>query len=167
MKKLITITLILAMLLPAAVICEDISAMSDQELKDAITMYSRELASRQTNPDGWILIFEYESVQVYQVGEAKIGSAGIITIPVAVINNFDRRVKLHPQKIQCNGWEIDSWGCDASANSKKKGEINFFAGDAFVSSLDDVSSLTFIWELEDGDYNTIYKQETPEEHRFW
>ena len=85
MKKLIVVILIFAMILPAAVIAEGMASMSDQELKDAIAMYSRELASRHTNQDGWVLIFEYESVQVYQVGEARIGSSGIITVPVAVI----------------------------------------------------------------------------------
>ena len=168
MKKLLTLILALALILPAAALADpDVKSMTDQQLRDLISACSAELQARATTPEGWILLLEYESVQLYQIGEAKLGSSKIITVPVAIINNSDKDVSIDAADVLCNGWEIDCWGPKASANTKKKGELQFFADDSDVESLEDVSSILFVWKIWDSDYNVIYKDEEPAEHRFW
>ena len=168
MKKLLTMILALALILPAAAMADpDVKSMTDQQLRDLISACSAELQARATTPEGWVLLVESESVQLYQIGEAMISDNQIITIPVAVVNNSDIDVRVEPEDILLNGWEIDCWGAKASANSKKKGELEFFAYDSDVKSLEDVSSFVFRFEIRDNDYNVLYKDEAPAEHRFW
>ena len=168
MKKLITMLLILTLSVPALALAEyNVESMTDAELKDTIKKCSDELASRYTTPDGWILLFEYESVQIYQIGEARLGSTLIIKVPIAIINNYDFDIHVNLYKASCNGWEISTWPIEAPANLKKKSELYFFADDSDITTLDDVTSLRFVWDIHDDDYKKIYKQDVPEEHRFW
>ena len=59
MKRLITIILILALAVPAAALADqDISLMTDQELKDMIAACSAEIRSRNTSEPEGILLFD-------------------------------------------------------------------------------------------------------------
>ena len=118
--------------------------------------------------DDWDLIFDCDYVQIYQIGDVKIGSEKIIHIPVAIINKTDHYISIYISNVLCNGWEIDAYSPNVSPGAKKKGEILFWADKAFVEELDDVLSLQFCWRIEDGTENkTLFKQGEREEHRFW
>ena len=169
MRKLFTFILIFTLLLPVISRSEtDVTSMSDQELKDMITSCSDELRNRAKIPEQWILIFEYESIKIYQIDDATISSNKIISVPVAIINDMDFDIYVTTVDEQINGWEVSGWGYSVSHNAKKKTELRFFADDAFVNSLDDVVSLKFSWWVQnDTESKYIYKQEEAEEHRFW
>ena len=167
MKRLITIIMILAMIMPTISLADfDAKCMTDQQLKEIISICSNELQSRVTTADGWVLLFEYEGASIYQIGKAELSSNKSLSFPVAVINNRDEKVNFEPRTVTCNGWEIDAHGCGASANTKKKGEIYFFAEDADIESLDDITSLKFSWTVCDWNYNVVFKTDV-EEYRFW
>lgn len=169
MKKLFTLILALALILPAATLADpDVKSMTDQQLRDLISACSAELQARATTPEGWILLFEYEGSAVYQIGEAKVSSSKkYLNVPVAVVNNTDQSITFSPSYTTCNGWEINTFGCDASGNAKKKTELIFSLEDAEVQSLDEITSLKFLWIVYDGNFHTLFKEETPTEHRFW
>lgn len=170
MKKLITIVLALAMILPAVAMADlpDVSGLSDQELKDLIAACSTELRERNTTEPEGILLFEYEGARIYQTGKAEINILGYLQIPVAIYNDSDTNLSIGVDNVVCNGWDIMGIGEGASAHAKKKGDLNFTVDDADVTSVDQIESLRFIWTVTNTDnYRFIYKQQEPEEHRFW
>jgi len=169
MRKLITLLLILALAVPMAATADvDFASMTDQQLKDMIQSCSEELQQRQTTPEGWVLIFEYDGIKIYQTGEAKI-FLGFLDIPVAVFNDTDRDILITADDALCNGWDVYSSGCSAKKHTKNRGEISFHTTDAFVKSIDQITSLQFRWDVIDTTEKavSIYEQEEPEEHRFW
>lgn len=171
MKKLLTIILTLALILPAAAFADgqDVASMSDQELKDMIALCSSELQKRSATPDGWILLFEYEGAAIYQIGEAEISSTKyFLNIPVAVVNDSDQTIKFSPSRITCNGWEIDGNTCGANAHSKKMDTLSFYIEYAYqIEALEDITSLQFAWTAYDWDFKALFREEEVSEHRFW
>lgn len=170
MKKLITIILAVAMLLPAIALADlpDVTAFTDQELKDLISACSAELMARNTSEPEGTLLFEYEGARIYQTGDAEIGFVGYLQIPIAIYNDMDIGVSISVDKAVCNGWDIYGLGEGASPHAKKKGTLTFAVNDADVTSLDQIESLRFIWTVTNTEnYMYIYKQPEPEEHRFW
>ncbi len=170
MKKLITIILILALILPAAALSDipDVSGKTDQELKDLISACSIELRERASTPDGWVLLFEYDGIQLYQIDEAEI-FLGSLRVPVALCNNTDRDTLLCVKDCLCNGWDITGGSCSAKHNSKKKDSLYFHTENSDVKSIDEITSLQFRWDLIDTTEKavSVYEQTEPEEHRFW
>ena len=168
MKKLITVILILSLLLPAAALATDVTSMTDQELKEMIAICSAELISRNTTDISGTLLFEHEGVQLFQNGDAVIGSGGFLRIPVIIVNNTNHEMCISIEDAICNGWSIYSSGASTVANSKKKDDLSFNVGDADVTSLDQIISLSFKWSVLNFDtFDTVYKQGEQEEHRFW
>lgn len=168
MKKLFIFILIMSLICPVFALSEiDVASMSDNELKEMISLCSDELRNRAKTPDEWILIFEYESIKIYQIGEATIGSKKIISIPVAIINDMDFDVYISTNYELCNGWEISGWGYGVMANAKKKTELHFFADDAFIEELEDVKSLRFAWCVKNDSTNEyILRQKEAEEYSY-
>lgn len=169
MKKLITVILILSLILPAAALSDlpDVTAFSDQELKDLISACSQELMARNTSEPEGVLLYEYEGVRVYQTGDAYISSR-YLYVPVAVYNDMDHEMVISVENCQINGWDVFGSNCRASGKAKKKDDIAFNIEDADVTSIDQISSLRFVWQVYDyEDRKTVYTQEEPEEHRFW
>lgn len=170
MKKLLTIILMLTLLLPAATLADlpDVNSFSDQELTDLITACSAELMARHTSEPEGTLLYEYEGARIYQTGPAKINFIGYLEIPVAVYNDMDIGISFGVDGVTCNGWDIFGSGAGASANAKKKDTLIFMVPDAEVTSIDQIESLRFKWTVTNSEtYMYIYKQEKPEEHRFW
>lgn len=168
MKKLITIILAMAMLLPAVALADlpDVAAFTDQELRDLITAASAELLARNTaEPDG-ILIFEKDGIKLYQTGEPTLSSE-YMHIPVAVYNDTDFEMNVSPENAKINGWEVYSGGIVVGAKARKKGDIAFNIANADVTELGQIDSLRFSW--------LVFNQETwerpyegeEEEYRFW
>ena len=167
MKKQIAVLLILTMLIPAASLADmDFNSMTDQELKEIMTSCSDILRNRQTIPDDWVLLFDEENIQIYQIGEARLGSSKILTVPAAVINKNDFYIHIYIMNSSCNGWVIDSSSRIIPNDSKEKWEINFFLDDAFIENIDDIVSLKFKWLIESDD-KKVFTQDTAEEYRFW
>ena len=170
MKKLIILILALSLLLPVVALADlpDVTAMSDQELKDMITACSAELRNRATeDPDG-ILIFECDGLKIYQIEDASITSSGSLYVKIAIYNELDHDLHIRPDKVMCNDWEIYSGLCTVSANAKTKSIMSFSLDDANVSSLDQIESFRFIWDIKTKDtYETVFKDDDRIEHRFW
>lgn len=170
MKKLFAIVLVLAMFLPAAVLADlpDVTALSDQELKDLVSAASAELMSRNASDPEGTLLYEYEGARIYQTGPAEINFLGYLEIPVVVYNDMDIGISFGMDNVICNGWEIDGSGASASAKAKKKDAMSFSVSDADITSIDQIESLRFKWTVANTEtYMFIYKQEAQEEHRFW
>lgn len=168
MKKLITIILALAMLLPAVALADlpDVTGMTDQELHDMISACSAELMARNTSePDG-TLLFEFDGVKLYQKGEP-YKSSSYLYIPVAIYSSKDFQLTLSLRNAKINGWEVYSSGITVDANAKKKGELCFDLSDADISGVEQIESLVFSWVVFNQDtWDTPYEGEE-EEHRFW
>jgi hypothetical protein len=170
MKKLITVTLILALLLPAVALADlpDITGMTDQELKDLISACSQELRARNTSEPEGILIFEYEGVRVYQTGDVYFDNRGYLNFPVAVYNDTEHEMVISIEDATCNGWDVSALNCRATGKAKHKDDLSIKVIDADVTSIDQIESLAFRWKVLDfTDLKEIYLQEEKEEHRFW
>ena len=168
MKKLFALFLAL-ILLPMAALADlpDVASMTDQELKDLISACSQELRTRATSDPEGILVFEYEGVRVYQSGEAYT-KGGSLRVPVVVCNDTDHEIVVFAESVICNGWDILAGNCRASGHAKKKNEITFKIEDADITSIGQIVSLTFRWEVYDFDaQKMVFEQEEAEEHRFW
>lgn len=168
MKKLLSLLLALALLLPAAALADpDLTAMTDQELKDLIAACSAELRARSTTDPEGTLLFQYEQVRVYQTGDAYI-SGDYLYVPVAVYNDMEHEMVMSAESAICNGWDIYAGNCRASGHAKKKNEIYFKVGDADITTIDQIVSLAFRWEVYDYDATEkVFKQEESAEYRFW
>ena len=166
MKKLFAVILIIVILPVIALANPDVSSMTDQELRDMIAACSAELRARATSePDG-ILIFEWEGVKVYQIGDPYI-SFSFLYVPVAVYNDTDSEMVISPENVLCNGWSIYGGSCRAPGKAKKKDTISFNVEDANVSELNTIDSLSFHFEVYDyTNRKTVYEGETSE-YRFW
>lgn len=170
MKKLITIILALVMFIPVVSLADlpDVTAMSDQELKDLISAASAELMARNASDPEGTLLFEYEGARIYQTGNAEINFMGYLQIPVAVYNDMDIGISFGTDAVTCNGWDIYGSSAGATAKAKKKDTLTFKVDDAEITSLDQIDSLRFKWTVTNTEtYMYIYKQEESEEHRFW
>ena len=169
MKKILSLILTLFLLMPVFANADlDVSAMSDQELKDTIAACSAELRARATVSPDWVLLFEYRSVKVYQTGDAEIDRFGRLIIPVAIINDMDYPVLISIQDAKCNGWEIFSDGCSTkTGNSKVKDILTFDIRDANIESIDQIDSLTFSWWFINRDNTKDSFTDEYTEHRFW
>ena len=168
MKKLITIILALALLLPAIALADlpDVTALSDQELKDLISDASAELMARNTTEPEGILIFEMEGLKVFQTADAYT-SDDFLYVPIALYNENNYGVTLTPSDGNCNGWDVWCTGGNVSANAKSKEFLVFSISDADVESIDEIDSLKFRWVVYNSDFDTIHNQKEAEEHRFW
>jgi hypothetical protein len=169
MRKLLSIILAMV-LLPIVALADlpDVTGMSDQELKDMIAACSHELMSRNTSEPEGTLIFEYEGVKVYQIGDPYFDFSGFLRLPVAVYNDTDCEMVISPQETHCNGWDISAGNCRATGKAKNKDDIYFEVSDADVTSIDQILNFDFKWQLYDfTNYKVVYLQETKEEHRFW
>jgi len=174
MKKLLSLLLVMIML-PIAALANsidlttmfDFSTMTDDALKNIISLCSAELRSRASSDPEGVLLFEYDKIRLYQTGDPYI-NYGILYIPVVICNDGDYEAFVSPDNTICNGWSIYSSGCSTLANSKKKDAISFKIEDAEVTSVDQITSLLFVWNIFDmGTFNTTYQDEQPTEHRFW
>ena len=167
MKKLLTIILALAMLIPAAALADlpDVTGYSDQELKDLITAASAELMARNTvEPEG-TLLFDYDGFCVYQTGDASL-SNGYIVVPIILSNNRNVTTSIGIRETVCNGWVSGTYSSsDVPEKAKKRDEIRLNVKDAEVSSLEDISSLVFQWTATEG-IMYVFKEDRTE-HRFW
>ena len=170
MRKLLAIIMFFAIILPSAALSDiDVASMTDKELKDIISICSDELRARATIPQEWVLLFDCDTVQVYQTDEAYIGKTfKNLYVPIAVINDMDYDVIVSLKNIKCNGWEILDELCGASAKSKKKEDLSFNIDDAFVDSIDQITSFSFQWcvIVSKEKAESYYKGEI-EEQRFW
>ena len=85
MKKLLTIILAVSLLLPAIALADlpDVTAYTDQELKDLISACSAELRARNTEEPAGTLVFEHEGVKLYQTGNPRF-SSDYMYIPVSI-----------------------------------------------------------------------------------
>ena len=167
MKKLVIVTLILALILPAIALADlpDVSGMTDQELKDMINAASTELMARNTTEPEGTLLYEYDGISLYQTGDAYI-KRGYIHVPAVMINNRSQSSHIDMENVVCNGWECSgSIGTYVSENAKKRVEIEINVNDANITSLDEIESLKFKWTVGEN-YMFINKEES-EEHRFW
>lgn len=167
MKRIIVLILSLVLICSTSYADIDVKSMTDQELKSIISSCSSELRSRQTVPPDWVLLFEYKSVQIYQIDEAEIDRFGYLDVPVAICNDMDFPVLVSLHDAKCNGWEIYSDGCSASAKSKKKDKLTFKVSDAFVESIDTINSLSFSWWFINRDNTKDSYKEFVDEIRFW
>lgn len=170
MKKLITVVLIIAMLLPVAAMADlpDVTALSDQELKDLVSAASAELMARNASDPEGTLRYEYEGARIYQTGPAEINFLGYLEIPVAVYNDMDFSISFGMDTVTCNGWDIYGDSAGASAKAKKKESLMISLADADVTAIDQIDSFRFKWTVTNTEtYMYIYKQEESEEHRFW
>lgn len=168
MKKLITIILAMAMLLPVVALADlpDITSLSDQELKDLIEVCSAELASRDTAKAEETLLFDQDGVKLFQTGEAYVYDE-YMYIPVAIHSEKDFELSLGMENVKLNGWDVYSSGVFVSANAKKKGELSFKIADADVSEISQIESLEFSWVIFNNEtWEFPYRGEV-EEHRFW
>lgn len=170
MKKLLTIILILALLLPAAALSDlpDVTSFSDQELKDLISACSHELIARNTvDPEG-ILLFDDAGIRLYQIGEAYI-ERGRIEVPCMMYNDLDIGASVSPISVVCNGYAIHGYtGGELPPQSKMECELDFATASLVLESLDDVYSLIFSWQIYSLEKpGVVYTQEEREEHRFW
>ena len=170
MKRLITIFLILALVVPAATLADiDVSSMSDQELKDMIAACSSELTARASlEPDG-ILLFNAGGMRMYQTGDAYINKTGLLCIPVVVCNDLNERAAINLKDETCNGWDIMSQGgAETKAKSKKKAEMFFWVNKADVTDISQITSLRFRWTVFSMETaKTLYEEDKIGEHRFW
>lgn len=169
MRKLIIAILILSMLPIVAFADVDVTAMTDQELKDLISACSAELLTRiETEPEG-TLLFNEGGMRAYQTGEAYIDNQGLLRVPVTICNDLDERAAIMPKDETCNGWDIMSnGGAETKAKSKKKGEFTFWVNKADVTDISQIVSLSYRWTVFSMEsVKTVYEQEEPEEHRFW
>lgn len=169
MKKILSIILLFVLLIPSVSSTESVvSSRTDQELKDMIALCSSELRSRHKNPDGWILIFEYSDIKVYQIDDAEI-FLGSLLVPVAIVNDSNRDILLCTEDCLCNGWEIYSGSISAKMNTKKKETLSFELSESDAKSIDQIISLQFRWNLIDTTEKavSIFEQDEREEHHFW
>lgn len=171
MKKLITVVLILALLLPSVSLAADfdISSMTDQEIRDLISKCSAVLRLRhQSDPDG-IPLFEAEGVRVCQTGDAQFQQfTGFLIIPVVIYNSTPNNVYVGIEQAHCNGWDILGGCGNVSAGSKAKADLYLTVNDADVKKLNQIESLSFAWVILNSDsYEFIYRQEFADEQRFW
>lgn len=169
MKKLVTFILSLLLLLPVVVFADqpDVTVMTDQELKDLITACSAELRSRATTEPEGTLIFEMEGFKVYQKDEAYV-SSDFLFVPVSLYNENEFGISFSPENTICNGWDIYSAGGTVSAKAKSKEILTFNIGAADVTDTEQIDSFKFVWSVYNSEnYNSIYEQKEPEEHRFW
>ena len=172
MKKLLTIILALSLLLPTIAMADlpDVTAFTDQELRELIDACSAELTKRSTKEDGKVLLLDQAGVTVYQNGEAEISSfTGAIVVPVIIENTLEKRVMVNIEDVMCNGWNCSGiCGGALQPKSKMKDNLYLSVADAEIKKLDDVTSLSFRWVLfSPDDISYPYKQPEPEEHRFW
>lgn len=169
MKKIIAFFLLITFLFPVIALSEfDYSSMTNEELKEIISLCSAELRARETIDPDWVLLFDCDTVKIYQYDNAEISIFGSLRVPVVVINEMDYDIIVSIKKAKCNGWEIYSDGPSASAQSKKKDTLSFSVDEAFVESIDQINSLEFIWNviIRKEKAETYYTSE-PEEHCFW
>lgn len=170
MKKLIAIILILCTVIVTNAMAElDVSSMTDQELKDMITVCSAELRARALVQEKGILLFEYDGIALYQTGNAEVNGNGLIIIPALIENDRDEPTCIAGKDIICNGWDImANFGGTIQEHSKCKVDMIFLSGDAELKTLDDIYSLSFKWYVTSGTtHKTLYEDEEREEHRFW
>lgn len=170
MKKIISIIMILAIALPTIAIADvDVKSMTDQELKDLISACSHELMSRNNSePDG-ILLFDNEGIRLYQIGDAYL-YRGRIRVPCMMFNDReDYNASVSPVFAACNGYAVyGSAGSGIPPQSKVKCELDFATDDIELTSLNDVYSLIFGWQIYSlTKPGVIYGPTEREEHRFW
>ena len=168
MKKLITIILAMAMLLPAVALADlpDVTSLSDQELKDLIEVCSAELASRDTAKEEETLLFDQDGVKLYQTGEAYVYDE-YLYVPVAIHSEKDFELSLGMENVKINGWETYSNGVFVIAGAKKKDKLTFKIADADISEISQIESLEFSWVVFNNEtWEFLYRGEI-EEHRFW
>ena len=169
MKKLITIILALAMLLPAVAMADlpDVTSLSDQELKDLIEVCSAELASRDTAKAEESLLFDHDGVKLYQTGEAYVYDEEYLYVPVTIHSEKDFELSLGMENVKINGWETYSSGVFVIAGAKKKDKLSFRIADADISEISQIESLEFSWVIFNNEtWEFPYRGEV-EEHRFW
>ncbi len=168
MKKILAMILVLSLLVPTIALADlpDVSALSDQELKDLIAICSAELRERNTTEPEGTLLFDYDGLSVYQTGDAVLTKNGNIEVPILVINDRSVATSFGIREASCNGWEVTAFtGTALSEKTKRKDTIRISAKDVGLESLDDVESLIFKWTATEGAMY-VYKGER-EEHRFW
>lgn len=168
MKKLITIILAMAMLLPAVALADlpDITSLSDQELKDLIEVCSAELASRDTAKAEETLLFDQDGVKLYQTDEAYVYDE-YLYVPVAIHSEKDFELSLGMENVKINGWETYSNGVFVIAGAKKKDKLTFKIADADINEISQIESLEFSWVVFNNEtWEFLYRGEI-EEHRFW
>lgn len=170
MKKLITVTLILALLLPAVALADlpDVTGMTDQELKDLISACSKELMVRNTVAQEGVVLFDEAGIRLYQAGDAYI-ERGRIKVPCVMYNDLDIKASVSPINVSCNSYSTYGYsGSELQPHSWAKCELDFATSELELKSLDEVVSLLFSWQIYSMEKpGIVYEQKEREEHRFW
>ena len=165
------ILMVSAVLLCSVALAEvDVSGLNDQELKDLISDCSAELRKRaaSTDPEG-VLLFDQGGMRLYQTGDAFISDSGRLKVPVTLCNDLESSTaSLSPVFVVCNcvstGGYLGSW---IPPQSMTFTELDFATEDCRISSVDDVFSLVFQWQIYAVGEGVLLETPEREEHRFW
>ncbi len=167
MKRVIALVLFISLLCTVSLAEIDVQAMTDQDLLETIKQCSIELRKRNTDESG-ILIFEYEGIRLYQVGDAYINNSGRIKVPVVGYSDIDARVSVTPSVISCNGFTVQGYGLTYIApESAMSGELDFATEDLKLESLDSVYSFIMTFSLYSPELGSVYAGGERTEFRFW
>ena len=174
MKKLITLTLLLTMMLTMGVVAKEIdwASMTDEEIVAAIEAAQSELNSRTPieNQDGSIVIkdgailLDHEGLKVTVEGEPWLNDYGdrqYIYFTAVAENNTSEDYVIDFDDCSVNGWTTNGYGFgEVPAGQKKRDDCYIYATDAGISSLEEIEEcLMCVKVMEPEYYHEQYKTE--------
>ena len=168
-KRVAIFVLLLSLFANLAFAELDVSSLTDDELKAIISQCSAELRSRHTTQEDGVLLFDQGGMRLYQTGEAEINPRGRINIPVMVCNDLEISASLNLVSVVCNGFAVNGYcGSTIPPQSKAKNTLDFSTEDVGLTSVEDIESLIFGWEIYSIEKPGVVLGPTErEEHRFW
>ena len=163
MKKLLsftlTLTMILALAVPAFADVPGFTDMTTDEIMEIINAARNELISRELKAAENTILLDQNDVQIYLTGKHSVDSYDEyvdLYLEVVVVNNTGRKINVDLDSITVNGWDVDAWGI-YDVSSKKKDDLEIDISDADLSSYDELEDIVFTFEVYDSEsYETIF-----------
>jgi len=161
MKRILSIILVLAMLIPAIALA-DYSSMSDDDLNKELNLIRAELVKRAELKEGKQILADADGMTVTLKGEPELrknydGSYNL-DIPVTVVNSSDKKIGIRTDEGYVNGWKVyASFTSMLDAGMKEKEVISVYKvnEEAELESLDDLEDIKLVFLSYDSNFNTL------------
>ena len=162
MRKVLSI-LICIILLPYTIATAntDYTTMTDDELKQVVSLVRNELVKRSLVNDDKVIVFDQDNVSMYLTGgykEWNYKDKYYVDIEMVIINNTDHKVTFIAQQSSVNGWDTESsTPGPVSAGKKKKDRMVFSLSDAEITSYKEIEDIDVKFRVCDADtYDNLY-----------
>lgn len=157
MKRIIALIFVLLLCGSALAATIDWSAMSDDEIRAAISEANAELSKRVSATGGALrmsegtVLINQQGVLVTLTGNVEtMGS--FMELEVIVENNSDEPIYVNVSSSSINGWEVFGSGiADIGVGKKKKGDLMFSMSDADINSPSQIEGLELTLSVANAD----------------